>query len=95
MAQYLLQKAIILRTSGVQVTPKPDSPEPLTPEPWHTLVLPVGSCQNYGLFLGTLNIRCRIIIRTQKGTIILTTPHVALLILRYPNIPCAYMAYAA
>ena len=32
----------------------------------------VGSCQNYGPFLGTLNIRCRIIIRTQKGTIILT-----------------------
>ena len=27
-------------------------------------------------FLGTLNIRCRIIIRTQKGTIILTTIHV-------------------
>ena len=30
----------------------------------------MGSCQNYGPFLGTLNIRCRIIIRTQKGTII-------------------------
>ena len=30
-------------------------------------------CQNYGSFLGTLNIRCRIIIGTQKGTIILTT----------------------
>ena len=36
----------------------------------------VGSCQNYGPFLGTLNTRCRIIIRTQKGTIILTTTHV-------------------
>ena len=36
----------------------------------------VGGCQNYGLFLGTLNIRCRIIIRTQKGTLILTTTHV-------------------
>ena len=35
----------------------------------------MGSCQNYGPFLGTLNIRCRIIIRTQKGTIILTTTH--------------------
>ena len=34
------------------------------------------SCQNCGPFLGTLNIRCRIIIRTQKGTIILTTTHV-------------------
>ena len=30
-------------------------------------------CQNYGPFFGTLNIWCRIIIRTQKGTIILTT----------------------
>ena len=26
----------------------------------------MGSCQNYGPFLGTLNIRCRIVIRTQK-----------------------------
>ena len=33
----------------------------------------LGGCQNYGPFLGTLNIRCRIIIRTQKGTLILTT----------------------
>ena len=32
----------------------------------------MGGCQNYGLFLGTVNIRCRAII----GTIILTTPHV-------------------
>ena len=31
--------------------------------------------KNYGPFLGTLNIRCRIIIGTQKGTIILTTTH--------------------
>ena len=29
--------------------------------------------QNYGPFLGTLNIRCRTILGTQKGTIILTT----------------------
>ena len=36
----------------------------------------VGSCQNYGPFLGTLNNRCRIIIGTQKGTIILTTTQV-------------------
>ena len=35
----------------------------------------MGGCQN-GPFLGTLNIRCRIIIGTQKGTIILTTSHV-------------------
>ena len=33
----------------------------------------MGSCQNFGPFLGTLNNRCRIIIGTQKGTIILTT----------------------
>ena len=32
-------------------------------------------CQNYGPFLGTLNIRGRIIIGTQQGTIILTTNH--------------------
>ena len=35
----------------------------------------MGSCQNYGPFLGTLN-RCRIIIEIQKGTIILTTTHI-------------------
>ena len=35
----------------------------------------MGGCQNYGPFLGTLNIRCRIIIGSQKGTIILTTTH--------------------
>ena len=34
--------------------------------------LDVGSCQNYGPFWGTLNIRCCITIWTQKGTIILT-----------------------
>ena len=36
----------------------------------------VGGCQNYDPFLGTLNIRCRIIIGIQKGTIISTTTHV-------------------
>ena len=36
----------------------------------------VGGCQNYGPFLGTLNIRCRIILGIQKGTIILTTTYV-------------------
>ena len=41
-----------------------------------------GSCQNKGPFLGnkgpflgTLNNRCRIILGTQKGTLILTTTH--------------------
>ena len=36
----------------------------------------MGDCQNYGLFLGTLHIRCRIIIGIQKGTIILTTTRI-------------------
>ena len=35
----------------------------------------MGGCQNYGSFLGTLNIRCRIILGIQKGTLILTTSH--------------------
>ena len=39
----------------------------------------MGGCQNYGPFLGTLNIRCRIIMGTQKGTIILTTTHIGIL----------------
>ena len=37
------------------------------------LNLHMGSCQNYGPFLGTLNIRCRIIVRT----LILTTTHMS------------------
>ena len=41
-------------------------------------ILHMCSCQNYGPFWGTLNIRCRIIIRTQKGTIILPTTHIRL-----------------
>ena len=41
-----------------------------------TIVLDdMGGCQNCGPFLGTLNIRCRMIIRTQKGTLFLTTTH--------------------
>ena len=36
----------------------------------------MGGCQNYGPFWGTLNIRCRIIIGIQKGTVILTTTHI-------------------
>ena len=35
----------------------------------------MGGSQNYGPFLGLLNTRCRIILRTHKGTIILTTTH--------------------
>ena len=41
-----------------------------------TIMGSTGGCQNYGPFLGTLNIRCRTIIGIQKGTIILTTTHV-------------------
>ena len=36
----------------------------------------MGGCQNYAPFLGTLNIRCRMIIRIHKRTIILTTTHI-------------------
>ena len=36
----------------------------------------MGGCQTYGPFLGTLNIRCRIIIGIQKRTRILTTYHI-------------------
>ena len=36
----------------------------------------MGGCQNYGTILGTLNIKCRIILRTPKGTLILTTTHI-------------------
>ena len=36
----------------------------------------MGGCRNYDPFLGTLNIRCRIIIGIQKRTIILTTTHI-------------------
>ena len=37
----------------------------------------MGGCQNYGLFWGTLNIKCRIIIGPKKGTIILTATHMS------------------
>ena len=36
----------------------------------------MGGCQNYGPLLGPLNTKCRIIKRTQKGTIVLTTTHI-------------------
>ena len=38
----------------------------------------MGDLQNYGPFLGPLNTRCRIILRTQKGTIILAATHIEL-----------------
>ena len=46
----------------------------------------MGGCQNYGPFLGTPNIRCRIIMGIQKGTIILTTTHIWFRNLKDPNI---------
>ena len=36
----------------------------------------MGGCQNYGPLLGPLKTRCRIILSTQKGTILLTTTHI-------------------
>ena len=42
----------------------------------------MGGCQNYGPFLGTLNIRCRIRTGAQKGIIILTTAHMCIYIYR-------------
>ena len=36
----------------------------------------MGGCQNYGSLLGPLNTRCRVILRTQKGTMILSTTHI-------------------
>ena len=39
----------------------------------------MGGCQYYGPFLGTLNIRGRIIMGIQKWTIILTTTHIGIL----------------
>ena len=35
----------------------------------------MGGYQNYGSWLGRLDARCRIILRTQKGTMMLTTTH--------------------
>ena len=37
-------------------------------------------CQKHGPFLGTLNIRCRTILGTQKGTITLTTTHIGIVL---------------
>ena len=36
----------------------------------------MGGCQNCGPLLGPLNTGCRIILRTQKGSMILTTTHI-------------------
>ena len=46
----------------------------------------MAGCQNYGPFLGTLNIRGRIIIGIQKGAIVLTTTHMM------SRVPCGKLA---
>ena len=38
----------------------------------------MGGHPNYGPLLGPLNIRCGIVLRNQKGTIILTTTHICI-----------------
>ena len=43
---------------------------------WGMCIIYMGGCQKYGPFLGTLNIRGRIIIGIQQGIIILTTTHI-------------------
>ena len=43
----------------------------------------MGGCQNYGPLWGALNIWCRIIIGTQKGTPILTATHIYIYIYIY------------
>ena len=39
----------------------------------------MGGCQNFGAYLGTLNIRCHIKIEIQTGAIILTTTRIIFL----------------
>ena len=50
-----------------------------------TIMGSMGGCQNYDPFLGTLNVRCRIIIGILKGAIILTTSHVLCVIMMHCN----------
>ena len=54
--------------------------------------LKLGGCQNYGPFLGTLNIRWRIIMGIQKGTIILTTTQLSFEESRSPGAPWLQIA---
>ena len=55
----------------------PQPPPAPQPYPKTKSLKHMSGCQNYGPFLGTLNIGCRIIIETQEGTIILTTTHMS------------------
>ena len=70
-------------TSQVRAGAGDDSPAQASPR--KAVALPgdesginmtMGGCHNYGPFLDTPNIRCRIIVGIQKGTIILTTTHI-------------------
>ena len=61
---------------------------------WGGLRLHTAGCQNYGPFWGTLNIRGRIIIGTQKGTIILTTTHTVGGGVWVQGYVCFYLGYA-
>ena len=42
---------------------------------WRFEYRSTGNFQDYDPFLGTLNVRCRIIVGIQKGTIVLTTSY--------------------
>ena len=50
----------------------------------------MGGCQNRGPCLGTLNIRCRSIIGTQKGTIILTTTQILRMTMMASRLPVVF-----
>ena len=63
----------LIRTSmalGFQILSCADS------DPGNKTIGKPGGCQNYGPFLGTLNIRCQTIVGTQKGIMTLTTTHI-------------------
>ena len=54
----------------------------------------VGWLSKLRSLLGTLNIRCHIIIGIQKGTIILTTAHMQFRVYLHPEV-CKMMAFLA
>ena len=48
----------------------------------------MGGCQNHGPLVGLLNTRCRIVVGTQKGTIVLTTTNVFTMAHRTEALTC-------
>ena len=48
----------------------------------------MGACQNYGPLLGTRNVGFRIIRRTQKGSILLTSTHIHTSIWLFGSLVC-------